>query len=268
MVAVDSISILGSGWLGLPLVAHFAERGYRVRASTRSPRRLDQLRAAGGEAFVVDIDGSLDLAPEFLRSKILIVDIPSKNVAAFASLVEAIATSPVERVLYTSSTSVYENRNAMVTEDEHTESAGSPLLAIENLFRSAAGFETTIVRLAGLVGYSRHPGRFFGPGKPIPNPDAPVNLVHRDDCVGVISRIVERKAWGEVFNCCADEHPRKRDFYTRAARLLERDDPPCAAPGTGEYKIVSNDKVKRALDYAFVYPDPMTMALGEADDLA
>ena len=258
-----SISILGTGWLGLPLVDYFASRNYRVRASARSVARFAELETAGAEPFVVDIDAASPDPGEFLDSQILIVDIPSKSVDGFRRLVETIGSSAIERVLYTSSTSVYRNTNAAVTENEGAESAQSPLFAIENLFRAARGFDTTIVRLAGLVGYKRHPGRFFGPAKPIPNPDAPVNLVHRDDCVAVIGRIVEREAWGEVFNCCADEHPRKRDFYRRAAELLGRDPPPPGTAGTGDYKIVVNDKVKKMLDYAFIYPDPMNMTFEE-----
>ena len=260
-----SISILGTGWLGLPLLRYFAARGFQVRASARSTDRFAELEAAGAEPFVVDIDLAPPDPDEFLRSPILLVDIPSKNVDGFGRLVESIESSAVEQVLFTSSTSVYRNTNAVVTEDEGAESPQSPLLAIENRLRAGRGFDTTIVRLAGLVGDGRHPGRFFGPGKPIPNPDAPVNLVHRDDCVALIGRIVERGAWGEVFNCCADEHPRKRDFYTRAAGLLGRDAPPIGTPGTGDYKIVANDKIKAALDYAFRYPDPMTMPFGDGD---
>jgi len=159
--------------------------------------------------------------------------------------------------LFVSSTSVYKNLNGEVIEDEQAEQLTSPLYQIEQLFRQNKSFNTTILRLSGLIGYSRHPGRFFRPGKSIEQADTPVNLIHRDDCIGIIQTIIEKQAWGEVFNGCADSHPSKREFYTYARRLLGLPAPECAAETTPAYKIVSNAKVKEKLAYQFIHPDLM-----------
>ena len=83
-----------------------------------------------------------------------------------------------------------ENKNKTITESEGEESTLNPLQTIENLFWNNIKFETTIVRLGGLIGYSRNPGRFFNNKKLVSNPDSKVNLIHRDDCINIIEQIV------------------------------------------------------------------------------
>jgi nucleoside-diphosphate-sugar epimerase len=133
------------------------------------------------------------------------------------------------------------------------------LYQIEQSFQKSPDFDSTILRLSGLIGYQRHPGRFFSHNKPVLNPDAPVNLIHRDDCIGLITAIIIKGAWGEVFNGCADTHPNKRDFYSHARQLVNQPPPLFAKTTEKQYKIVSNDKIKVQLGYEFLYPDLMNI---------
>lgn len=256
-----SVSILGSGWLGLPLAEHFVQLGYPVKASTRSEKRLSQIESRGATGFIVDIENLPDNIQRFLDSRILIINITSKNIEAFRALIKVIEISTVEKVLFVSSSSVYKNLNRVVTEEEGAENEQSVLFQIENLFRDNKHFATTIVRFAGLIGYTRHPGRFFKHGKVVQQADAPVNLIHRDDCVAIIYAIIEKEIWGEVFNAVADTHPVKREFYTQARKFLDLPPPEFSDAHELAYKIVSNQKVKRVLDYKFAFPDLMAIKL-------
>lgn len=262
---MKSISILGTGWLGLPLAHYFLALGYHVKGSTRSKERIAMLESAGIDPFLVDVDTLKDPVLDFLQSSTLIVNIPSKNLAGFSVLVNAIKQSDIQNVLFVSSTSVYENCNKTVTESDVDSYSKSPLLDIERLFMSYGKVKTTILRLGGLIGYSRQPGRFFRSGKRVPSANSPVNLIHRDDCIGIIARIIEREAWGEVYNGCADTHPTKRDFYSLAALSIGEAIPNFLDSDSDAktYKIVSNEKVKRSLSYAFKYPDLMKIEFSE-----
>ncbi len=254
---MDSISILGSGWLGLPLARHLVETGYTVKASARSDNRLAELKAIDVDCCIVDIDLHIGDIQPFLRANTLIVNIPSKNVAGFSNLINEIKASEIRNLLFVSSTSVYQNRKMTMTESDIEFFSQSPLLKIEELFQRCEEIETTIVRFGGLIGYSRHPGRFFKPGRVIPNPDSPVNLIHRDDCIAIISRIIEQRAWGEVFNCCADTHPSKREFYSKAVASIGGVLPEFGPSDPEAGKLISNEKVKRLLNYEFRHPDLM-----------
>ena len=245
------------------MAEHFASMGIHVKASTTSASRLAELSALSIEPFIVD-RGLLFSKPQiFLQANILVITVPSKNVDAYIGLLKEIENSDIEKVIFVSSTSVYENKNKTISESDGEESPSHPLVVIENLFRNSDEIRTTVVRFGGLIGYSRDPGRFLSKGKPANNPEANVNLIHRDDCIGIIGQIVEQEVWGEVFNCCADTHPTKMEFYTQAAKAAGVAAPEFIDSGTTSFKIINNQKVKRVLNYEFIYADLMKAVMGE-----
>jgi len=245
------------GWLGLPLAKHFISHGYKIKASSRSKSRLHELRALKIEPSILDIGALPDDLAGFLQSNILIINIPSKDIEGFFSLIKKIENSEIKKILFVSSTSVYTDQNKTIFESDSADAISNPLVTIENLFRENRHFKTTIVRFGGLIGYSRNPGKFFHKGNIVQNPDAYVNLIHRDDCIHIISRIVKQEAWGEIFNACADTHPTKREFYTQAAKNIGLSAPQFAESDMLSFKIISNQKVKQTLNYEFLHPDLM-----------
>lgn len=261
---MSSISILGSGWLGLPLAQHFLSCGHKVSASTRTEARLAELKDSGTDAYLVDIDDAtsgFENLTSFLESDILIINITSKNVEGFRKLAAEVEASAIKHVLFVSSTSVYKNLPGIVKEQDTHLLSDSPLVGIENIFRELKNSTTTILRFAGLIGDKRHPGRFFRSGKAVQNPDTPVNLICRDDCIGIIHEVVEQQCWGEVLNGCTDTHPTKREFYSKAAEQIGRPAPSFGETDASVGKIVSNEKVKALLGYRFKYPNLMEMPL-------
>ena len=263
MTPQQTISILGSGWLGLPLAKHLAKQGHTVNLSTRDTTKFPTLQRVGATPCLFDIEQITPDMIGFLQANLLIINITSKSQTGFQNLIERIVQSPIKHLIFISSTSVYQNNNMLVTEAEGAESSASALYQIEQCFQQCSHFDTTILRLSGLIGYQRHPGRFFTKGKTVPNPDAPVNLIHRDDCIGMIVAIIEQGAWGEVFNGCADSHPTKRDFYRYASKLLNQAPPAFADSTQNQYKMVSNDKIKTQLGYQLIYPDLMNIPFTE-----
>lgn len=250
------IALLGSGWLGLPLARHFHQQGLLVAASTRQLMRFPEIEAAGALPFLIDIDTDNDRGA-FLNCRTLIINITCKNISSFQKLIKQIESSLVENILLVSSSSVYQNLQRAVSEDEGAENPDSVLFQIEQLFQASRKFQTTVLRCSGLIDSRRHPGRFFRHGRTVKQPDAPVNLVHIDDVIGIIDTIITRQVWGEVFNASADSHPKKRDFYSYARHLLNLP-PPVMDDGDSEaFKIVSNAKVKQHLGYQFRHGDLM-----------
>ncbi len=206
---------------------------------------------------MVHISSINDTIQEFLHSDILIINIPSKISADYSQLLKQIEQSPVSKVLYVSSTSVYPSANKVVDENDvldTSHSKVSPFLVIENLIKKCASIESTIVRFGGLIGYDRNPKNFFK-NKPVRDPDSFVNLIHRDDCIGIIHQIIQQEAWGNVFNACADSHPSKRDFYTQVTQDAGMPLPVFENHNGAPYKIVNNERVKELLHYSFKYPD-------------
>jgi nucleoside-diphosphate-sugar epimerase len=264
---MKTISLLGSGWLGLALNRHFQRQSCQVKASTRTPNRLSQLKEAGTIPYLIDIDNQSGDIQAFLDCDVLIVNITSKNILSYSELIVNIKASTVRRVLFVSSSSVYQNTNDIAKESDGVENIKSPLYQIEKQFMSNPHFQTTIVRFAGLIGPARHPGRFFKNGKSVEQSESPVNLIHQTDCVNILSQIIEQKVWGEIFNACAGSHPTKREFYGQAKQCLGEPLPNFVMSNKLEFKIVSNQKVKRVLNYEFIYDDLMTL-VSQSEQLA
>ncbi|UPK66727.1 SDR family oxidoreductase [Chitinophaga filiformis] len=267
----NTISILGCGWLGLPLAAHLVQEGYTVKGSVTQAERFEALRQKGIAPYQVEItDTSItsnDLAG-FLESEILIINIPPSrredvllyHQAQMKLLLDQVLKSPAKHVIFVSSTSVYPDLNQEVTELETappSKDSGKALLAVEKMLRTNPHLITTIVRFAGLVGYDRLPGRFLAGKKNVENGDAPINVIHQDDCIALITGIIQQQAWGEIFNACADMHPTRREFYTLAAAKAGLELPTFAAATDPHFKIINSEKIKQRLNYSFKYPDPL-----------
>ncbi|TLU82094.1 MAG: SDR family oxidoreductase [Chlorobium sp.] len=271
----ETISILGCGWLGLPLASTLAAAGYRVKGSTTREEKLETLRNSGIEPFMINLDPEVsgDDITDFLQSDILVVNIPPErrddiieyHIGQFSSLIDALGQSTVRSVLFVSSTSVYPSCNREVTEDDSIDPeslSGQALLLAEEMLMSESGFQTTVLRFGGLIGYDRNPAGYLGHMKEITAPDQPMNLIHRDDCIRIIMEIIRLEQWGEVFNACAPLHPLKQEYYAKAAEATGIPLPPPATSSVpSPYKLVNSSKLVSALEYSFLYPDPL-LAVG------
>ena len=249
-----SISILGCGWLGTPLANELIKAGFSVKGSTTSPDKLKGLANLGLHPYLIDLDNRDDRT-DFLNSDILIIAIPHKNIDNFKFLFAQIKNSTISRVIFISSTSVYPNTNGVVTEESQT--LPTPLANIESTLSNIPNIQTTIIRFAGLFGGERKPGHFFQDDSLIKNPDGYINLIHLDDCIQIIKTLIEKNIWNQIFNACADTHPSRREYYTQEMQKEGRKPPVFDNTMPSEYKIVSNDKLKKHLNYQFKHPDLM-----------
>ncbi|WP_294964260.1 SDR family oxidoreductase [uncultured Flavobacterium sp.] len=272
---MTKISILGCGWLGLPLAKALLKKGIAINGSTTSENKLPILKEAGINSFLVNVEseGISESIESFLaESEILIVDIPPKLRASQSSLAQSemtfvnkiknlipfIEKSAVKSVLFVSSTSVYGDDNGFITEETNpnpeTES-GKQLLLAENLLLENLNFTTTILRFGGLIGEDRHPVKFLAGKENIENPDAPVNLIHQNDCIGIIEAILSQSKWKEIFNAVAPYHPTRAEYYTQKAAQKNLPLPKFSLQQSNIKKVISSEKIESILDYKFRLED-------------
>jgi nucleoside-diphosphate-sugar epimerase len=272
---MKKISILGCGWLGLPLAKKLIEKEYSVNGSTTSENKLSILKDAGINPFLVilsEVEGTLETESvsetinDFLtESEILIIDIPPKLrantdlsrklfVEKIETLIPFIEQSTIKKVLFVSSTSIYGDQNHLITEETNpnpeTES-GKQLLLAEAILQKNHNFETTILRFGGLIGEDRHPVKFLAGKENLENPDAPVNLIHQKDCIGIIEEIIFQSKWNEVFNAAAPFHPSREDYYTQKAKEQNLILPKFSTETSNIKKIISSEKIENSLKYQF-----------------
>ncbi|MFD1292925.1 NAD(P)-binding domain-containing protein [Lutibacter holmesii] len=252
-----TISIFGCGWLGKPLAINLVNKGFLVKGSTTSKEKLKELQSNKIQPFLCTLKELPTNILEFLNAEILIVNIPSKNVAGFKNLISFIEKSNIQKVLFISSTSVFASAKEIITET--TTLKNCPLKEIEELFQNNTHFKTTILRFAGLLGYQRKPGNWFKNGKIIPNPEGVVNMIHQDDCIEIIKQVIVQNCWNNTFNACADTHPKRRDFYTKSFLEVGREKPIFNENDEKSMKIIGNEKIKTTLKFKFKYPNLMQL---------
>ena len=249
------ISILGCGWLGKPLAEHFIKNGKKVNGTTTSPTKIASLNKLKINSFVIDINKRNNDFKSFLKAKLLVISIPSKIIEDFEYLISEIEKSTIKKIIFISSTSVYPLNNSITTEDSPINKTA--LSKIERLFRVNTYFKTTIIRFGGLIGYDRKPGRFFKKEIIIDRPKGFINLIHRDDCIQIINRIITNNIWEETLNACTDSHPTRRDFYTREFLKEGRKTPLFNELSNNSYKIIDSNRLKLLLNYRFKYANLM-----------
>ena len=279
----ESISVLGCGWLGLPLGKHLSAKGYRVRGSTTTQEKLPLLEESGIRGFHLTLDPELkgEGIAEFLDSEILIVNIPPGKAGRedpehhprqIKSLMGHLRGSSVRWVIYVSSTSVYPSLNRRVTEEDAAEEdaasvgheaggglrrSGKGIRRAEELLLQEEDWDTTVLRLCGLYGPNRNVGRFLAGRSEVGGGDAPVNLIHLHDVIGIIEGLIEKNLRGEVYNGCSDGHPTRRELYTLAAERMGLEPPRFRDEERASWKVVDSEKVKADLNYRFRHPDPL-----------
>ena len=260
------VSILGCGWLGLPLAQSLLKKGYAVKGSTTSPEKLVILEEAGITPFLLSLNTNVitgDISGFLTNSEVLIIDIPPRLrgieselfTDKIKTLIPCIEQSEIKQVLFISSISVYGNNDDMVTEETIAipdSDSGKQLLEAEQLLQSNLNFKTTVLRFAGLIGSNRHPVYHLAGKENLPNPYAVINLIHQEDCIGIIERIIEKEAWDQTFNAATPFHPARKEYYTTKAIELKLPQPQFVSEKGSTGKIISSQKIVGLLEYDFI----------------
>ena len=170
----ERISILGCGWLGTAVAKRFVVAGYKVKVSSATPAHVAELEDVGFDAYRVLVHPEyLELDdPSFFDTDVLMISIPPKRIenidtvfsAQITRIVEKIKEYNVKKVVFISSTSVYEPKRQIVKEGDEGEpekASGKTLMKAEQLLLDQPEFEATVIRFGGLIGGTRNPAGFL-----------------------------------------------------------------------------------------------------------
>ncbi len=259
------ITIAGLGWLGNAFASHLLQLGYTVKGSVTDIGKATTLTSKGIDAIPLvltenGVTGEVDVLLQ--DTDVLAIMIPPglrRNTGAnyalkMAHFLHAIEQSSVRKVILVSSTSVYDDGQGSVNESNvpiPQLNAAKQLYDVEQIFFNAPSFKTTIVRFGGLFGGSRNPVRFIAGRKGLSNGDAPVNMIHREDCIGILLEIIKKDVFGHIFNAVSPQHPTKRDYYTKQAIQLGLTVPEYEDESEAIFKQVDSIYLKKLLHYTF-----------------
>jgi len=260
------ISIIGCGWLGLPLGEKLAKAGHEVLGSTTRQEKLKELTEAGIQAFrfaLTPMPTGKDFNALF-KTDLLIINIPPRRKTQSPDFYEEqvkylcylVDQHQVPRVMFVSSTSYYPNTGDWVdvsTAPDLENGSSKAVVQGEMQIRKTKA-DLIILRCGGLMGGQRIPGRWFA-GKPTKGADTPVNYIHKTDLIAVIQSLAETENWEHsVMNLVSPEHPSRKAVHEAMATKYDFAPPQWQDPAIIPHKLVKSD----IQDFALNYPSPLS----------
>jgi nucleoside-diphosphate-sugar epimerase len=172
------------------------------------------------------------------------------------TLSSQIPGSSISKLIFISSTSVYSDSNSVLTESSEISpqtTSGKIIAEIEKSLL-ALPIQVIVLRLAGLFGPGRSPGRFFSGKTNIPNGFAPVNMIHQEEAISLINSLIDSNTSKGIYIGSTPSHPTKEEFYTLATRLDKLTEPEFIAEKLN-WKIVESERVEKELGFSYRFPN-------------
>lgn len=271
------VAIVGLGWLGMPLAMSLTAAGWQVTGSKTTLDGVNAARNSGIDSYLLELTPELNCESDDLDALLsvdaLVITLPASRTAsggesyvlAVQQLVDSALAYNVPRIIFTSSTSVYGDASGVTKESSVLEPvtiAGKTLQNLESWLHQLPNTSVDILRLSGLVGPGRHPGRFLAGKTDLTNGAQGVNLVHQDDVIEAISLLLQTPKGGHIYNLSAPQHPARNQFYPQVARQLGLQPPTFVADSANNSgKLIDGSKICRELGFKYQYPDPARMPL-------
>ncbi|MBP6120954.1 MULTISPECIES: SDR family oxidoreductase [Providencia] len=271
---MKKVTIIGLGWLGLPLASSLLADGVNVVGTKTTPDGVDAARAIGIDCYALKFTPELeceqdDLEQLMSKTDVIVILLPPSKVdtehyiRAIEQLVDSAMAFNVPRVIFTSSTSVYGEQDGVIDENASLQAetaSASALIKVEQWLHKLPNISVDILRLAGLVGDKRHAGRFLAGKTGVKGANQRVNIVHQDDVIAAITLLIQQPQGGHIYNLCAPIHPTRTEFYHQASLALGLVPPEFVEDENRlEGKIINGDRICLELGFEYEYPDPRTM---------
>ena len=265
-----SVGIIGCGWLGTALAKSLQQDKIDVFATTTSVAKGQQLNAltiSNEQLTLPASDEQLASKKVFLQKQLVICITPQlkygkKDYAQkIANIVDAANQQQVQHLILISSSAVYGGLIGNVAEDACLDLSiekVAALVAAEQALSNFSGSKT-ILRLTGLVGEDRHPGRFLAGKTALHNANIAVNMIHQTDAVAMIRCLLNNPSDIQqlaIYNGCSNTHVSRQKFYQKAAHAIKVTPPEFLIDDkTNKGKIVIANKIQQKLNYQLLYPD-------------
>lgn len=248
----SKITVIGSGWLGLPLCESLMAAGHTVLTTTTSSVKYEKLH----RILNIQVFDCLTQIPDknLTSSDIIIYTIPPLGPGEVERFFNGV--DPVHKIIFISSISVYGKSEGATNE----ESMFNPQTKNGMLLKDCEGHlrsqfkNLTIIRPGGLYDDNRHPIFSLQGKKNLTTGEEFLHLVHRDNCIEAVLKIIELNCWSEDFNLVNDLRILKKDYYPDVARKLGLVPPEYSQTANINPTNISNGKSKKMLALNYKKP--------------
>ena len=248
-MSLNSLLILGCGYVGEHLARACLQQGISVTGTTRSQTRADELQQMGIAAIVVDdpsalpdsllasVDGVLDSVP-LARSE-QGMSVPQE---AWLSKITA-KLKHLQWAGYLSTTGVYGDAAGAWVDEEHDCQPGSDrgrLRLVAEQCWLTSGLPAEVFRIAGIYGPERNIFARLQAGgyKAVAwQPPHYSSRIHVDDIVAAVMVAMQKPRAGRIVNLADDEPLPHADYVTALAGLIGAPAPLLLSEQEGEGQL-------------------------------
>lgn len=274
-----SVSIIGCGWVGQALAQQLKNNDYHVLASYRSQTTQAKLVALdiNSKPLTLPLDevsfracceNEPHSSQALFQVDAMVIAIPpqlkkgqtdyAKKVNQLVALAEK---GRVKSIIFLNSTAIYNGLHGEVDELSQLDLEAAkvaPLYEAEQAVKQFSG-QSYILRLAGLVGPKRHPGRFLQLKREFANASSQVNLVHQSDVVNIIELLSKQQPVmnnSVIYDVVSQTHANRKEYYQSAAKALNLPQPCFNDDNEAEIgKKVRGLALRTDLAYDYVFDD-------------
>lgn len=250
--AMKGIIILGAGWLGKPLAECFASDGRPVEATSRTPasNRLSRQFRLDDDTLThtLSLKGAYWICAIPPRAS----DPDSQYLKLLEKALELSTSLSAEGFLLCSSTGVYSEQDGDYDEEGQLARPISKRISVLlEAEQKVLAYGGKVLRLAGLIGPGREPGKFVAGKTLSSSANACVNMVHQQDVINAISTIINdwRNA-RPIYNLCFPHHPSRQDYYQAHCAATEA---PSFIRDTQERRIIIGSAIEE-LGFRYKHP--------------
>ena len=297
---LKKVTIIGAGWLGMPLAVKLLANNYHVMATKQSAEDINDCLAALKKnsifsqqyAVMPFSDGLLNhnildsgILQQLFTDRQIIITVPptpflrrhamenqAEGIVDYANFIQNMAKIAsdyqAESLIYTSSISVYGNSSGIINEElpamPKTNSAKAIVAAEKSLQNNI--IPVTILRLAGLIGHGRHPIFTLQGRDNIRSPLNAINLLHIEDLLQAIIVILNREKVSksyDIYNLVTPCHPNRQSYYQALAQQLNLTEPIFETAQPELKKIIDGGKITNKGDFNYKVLDLIHSSLNE-----
>ncbi|WP_372763014.1 NADP-binding protein [Pseudoalteromonas sp.] len=238
----NNLVVLGAGWLGRALCLNAQQAGWQVQGTHRSTQHEYDFE----RQFVLEngqLSHQLDLQNAYWvcaippRSRDRDSNYPGTLTAALKLATQLHAKG----VLLCSSTGVYDQAPGVYSESSAIHVSNERQTRLYDAEQQVLAVGGKVLRLAGLVGPNREPGRFVAGKELNTSSQQVVNMVHQQDVINAIFAVISHWQQGQsIYNVVNPLHPTKAEYYAEKCTLNGGEMPRFSSDEVAERKVLGS----------------------------
>jgi nucleoside-diphosphate-sugar epimerase len=265
-----TIGIIGCGWLGKALATQLLTAQYNVLTTVRSIEKQTGLAKQGIPTHCLSVPVLVNDTSAVFKQQILVILITPKFKQGcvdyadnIATIIHAAEKSGVEKVILVSSTAVYNGLSGEVNENSLLDFTAEKVAILHQAEQAVIQSSCVgqVLRLSGLVGEDRKPGRFLAGKKQLTGANEPVNVIHQIDAAGLLIKMIEQPIKqcdnkAKIYLGVSRTNATRSQYYKKAAQALSLQLPEFIdedKPAVG--KKIFGESTRQLLAYKYVHDD-------------